>query len=119
MKEKFPEARIILMLRNPIERAFSHYLMDLKIDLASGNFSDALQKDESVEMQSWGKNSMYIQTGMYANQVKRFIEEFGMERILIVIYDDFKKDTGGTMQKIYSFLQVDPSFKPDLLGWSA
>jgi hypothetical protein len=56
---------------------------------------------------------MYVLTGMYASQVKRYLDIFPAERILIVLQDELKKDTAETMRRIYSFLDVDASFKPD------
>ena len=114
IKQQIPDAKIIIMLRNPVERAFSHYLMDFKNNLVKGSFSDALEQDQKVIHASWGKNSMYVETGMYAEQVKRFMDIFPAEQILIVLYDDFKGNTLETMKTIYHFLAIDESYIPDL-----
>jgi len=113
IREKIPDARIIIILRNPVERAFAHYLMDLRIGLANDSFAKTLQADQEVADPSWGKNSMYVQTGMYAAQVKRYLDIFPASRILIILQDELKKDPAGTMKNIYSFLEVYESFRPD------
>jgi hypothetical protein len=112
--ERIPDARIILVLRNPVERAFSHYLMDVKNGLVSGTFKDALSADEAVESPSWGKSAMYLQTGMYARQVKRYLDLFPQNHIRVILQDELKNSPADTVREIYRFLDVDPDFKPDL-----
>jgi len=111
--DRIPDAKIIIVLRNPVERAFSHYLMDIKNELASGSFSEALKADDAIEKPSWGKCAMYVQSGMYASQVQRYYDTFPEKQILVVLFDELKKDPANTVQLIYRFLDVDPSFKPD------
>ena len=78
------------------------------------DFADALKADQSVINPSWGKNSMYIQTGMYTDQVRRFYNIFDENQLMIVLYDELKDNTLSTVQKIYRFLEIDETFTPDL-----
>lgn len=113
IKDKIPEAKIIFILRNPIERTFSHYLMDLKNGLTSRDFLQALTEDNLVETPTWGKNSMYLETGMYAKQVKRYMELFPETQYKFILFDDFVSQPMSVIKEVYRFLGVDDSFVPN------
>ncbi len=110
---RFPDAKIIMMLRNPIDRAFSHYLMDLRIGYETDDFMTALKKDMARDPKGWGISNLYVEIGMYAEQVKRFIEIFPERQRRIYLFDDFKKDAGAVVRDMFTFLGVDPDVDID------
>jgi hypothetical protein len=103
---KFPDAKVIMMLRNPVDRAFSHYLMDLRIGYETANFMTALKKDLARNPKGWGISNLYIEIGMYYEQVRRFIEVFPEPQRRIYIFDDFVKNPEAMMKDIFRFLEV-------------
>ena len=108
-----PSAKIIIMLRNPIERAFSHYLMDYRLGLISENFETIIQK------KSKHKNAnlfyqQYIQVSEYAKQIKRYLEVFSGENIYFIDYEDFKNNTSDIVNSVFIFLGVNDNFQPSL-----
>lgn len=113
ISQKFPHAKIIMILRNPVERAFSHYLMDLRMGIESGNFMEALQKDISRTEKGWGISNLYIELGMYYEQVNRFLKLFPHEQIKILLHEDFKNNPSKTMEGICQLLNADGSFQFD------
>ncbi|MDG2263519.1 MAG: sulfotransferase domain-containing protein, partial [Flavobacteriales bacterium] len=56
----------------------------------------------------------YIQVGEYANQLKRYLNVFNRENILLIDYEDFKKDVAAVVNKTYLFLGVNDDFQPNL-----
>ncbi|MBA3646965.1 MAG: sulfotransferase [Chitinophagales bacterium] len=110
---RFSNAKIIMMLRNPVERAFSHYLMDLRIGYERDNFMDALKKDMARDPKGWGISNLYVEVGMYYEQVKRYIDIFPERQRRIYIFDDFKKDPGLIVKDMFSFLGVNPNVEID------
>lgn len=110
---RFPDAKVIMMLRNPIDRAFSHYLMDLRIGYETNDFMTALKKDMARDPKGWGISNLYVEIGMYAEQVKRFIEIFPERQRRIYLFDDFKKDAGAVVKDMFTFLGVDPNVDID------
>ena len=105
------KGKIIIMLRNLVDRAFSHYLMDYRLGLISSTL------EEVIECKSYNKKSklfyqQYIELGLYFKQVKRYLEIFGSENVHIILYQDFKNDIEVIMKKVYHFLEVDSKFKP-------
>ncbi len=104
-----PDAKIIMVLRNPVERAFSHWLMDLRGDsVYRKSFIGAIENDQKQKEKGWGRNHLYIELGLYYEQVKRYLDIFPREQILILLYDDLKKDQLAFFDKIFKFLNVQP-----------
>lgn len=109
IKAKVPDARIIAILRNPMERAYSQFVFNQQLGWESHRltFADALAlEEERVE-----KNSMwafhYTRRGMYSKQVGRYLDLFGNNRVRIVLYDDFVREPEKVLDEIYDFLGVD------------
>ncbi len=113
IKAKFPDAKIIMMLRNPADRAFSHYLMDLRIDYETEDFMSAVKKDMARDPKGWGISNMYIEIGQYYEQVKRFMDVFPKEQLRIYLFDDFVKNPEATMKDIFCFLGVSETTSID------
>lgn len=105
IKKLFPKAKIIITLRDPCERAFSHYLNRLR----TGDVSDSL--DFLVKKFSESKNeptiSRFIEVGRYHNNVKRYLEIFGKDNIKILIFEETIKNPKRTVESILKFLDLD------------
>lgn len=108
--DKFPEGKIIMILRNPVERAFSHFLMDMKSGRESGSFINALKRDMAKPMKGWGISNVYFEIGLYYEQVKRYLEVFPKEQVKIILYDDYRKDAPTVLKEICEFLTIDSGF---------
>jgi hypothetical protein len=113
IKSAIPTAKIIISLRNPVERAYSHYLMDFNRGSETLPFEEALEFDLARQEKGWGKSPQYVELGLYANQVKSFLQEFGRDQVLIVLFEDLVRDTRGTMRGIARFLGINPSAYPE------
>lgn len=109
IKEYNPSAKIIIMLRNPIDRAFSHYLMDYRLGLVSNSFEDIINK-KSKHKYAHLFYQQYIQAGKYTAQIKRYFDVFDKENILLIDYEEFKSDVIGTVASVYTFLNVSAEF---------
>ena len=106
-------AKIIIMLRNPIERAFSHYLMDYRLGLVSDSFEDIINK-KSKHKNAHLFYQQYIKVGEYAAQLKRYCDIFDKKNILLIDYENFKSDVTGTVNSVYSFLNISAEFSVDI-----
>jgi hypothetical protein len=109
-----PDAKIIIILRNPVQRIYSHYLMDRRMAVTQLSFEEALQEDKMNPRKMWGSKSLYHELGEYYEQVKRFYDAFPPNNILVILSEELRADALAVMQKIYQFLQVDATFRPDL-----
>jgi hypothetical protein len=113
IKKYNPNAKIIIMLRNPIERAFSHYLMDYRLGLISDSFENIIAK-KSKHKNAHLFYQQYIEVGKYAKQIQRYLDFFEKESILFIDYEDFKKNVSKTVGKVYDFLNISTEFAADI-----
>lgn len=114
IKAYVPNIRLVAILRNPIDRAYSAfcYLRERGREPHS-NFIDALAAEDERVAADWSHIWHYRRMGFYYEQLRRYYECFGGEQICVVVYDDFSADPRGVTQAIYGHLGVDRSFEPD------
>lgn len=108
-----PQAKILIMLRDPADRAYSayrHMIMDEREDLS---FEKALGSEDKRMRENYEFIWFYKDLGFYYEQVNHFIDSFGRENVMIRLYDDFISDSMAVMKDIYRFLDVDEGFTPD------
>jgi hypothetical protein len=106
IKEQVPEARIIILLRDPIERSYSHYLMDVQGGHQRLSFYDAILKERQDPDFGWGKlRHRYIM--LYYPGVKRYLDVFGDEQVLILLTEDLNRDPSSLVMKVAEFLGLD------------
>ena len=113
IKKYNPNAKIIIMLRNPIERAFSHYLMDYRLGLVSDSFENIITK-KSKHKNAHLFYQQYIEVSKYATQIQRYLDFFEKDSILFIDYDDFKKNVSETVDLTYNFLNISAEFSADI-----
>ena len=110
--DKIPDAKIIILLRDPVERAFSSYLMytnRTKKDLSSHEiFLETFGTEYGLK---YDKNP-YLGRGLYSSQVKKYLEIFGEENVGVWFFEDMKKDTMQVVKGVLKFLKID-SLPPD------
>ncbi len=105
-----PEARIIIALRDPIERAYSHYLMDYREGVQHLPFFEALRQDWHSPEKGWAVSNLYVELGFYARQIERYLRLFGEDRVHILFHDDLRRLAQGDRQvlaDVLRFLAVD------------
>ena len=102
------DIKIIIMLRNPIDRAFSGYQHVKRFNIDEElTFEQALEvcEDRYFKQTSLTPATRYIHIGMYYDFVKKFMHSFS-DQIHVIIYDDFIADTQNELSKVFSFLKV-------------
>jgi hypothetical protein len=123
IRERYPHAKILMILRDPVSRAHSLYRY-----ICGWGFEDAptFEKGLAREADRLGNARfieewrllyhafLYYHSGLYAGQVARYLDAFPRDQVHIVLFDDLRKDLLATVQGIYRFLGVDPDFEPDL-----
>ncbi|HWF07044.1 MAG TPA: sulfotransferase [Bryobacteraceae bacterium] len=111
---QFPHAKILMMLRNPVERAFSQYAHMLTFAAAPVSFADHM--DAALRSTSTQMSELYpfLRFGLYAAQIERYFALFDRGQVNIHFYEDFCRAPLDVMQSIFAFLGVDAAFRPDL-----
>jgi len=111
IKQEIPHAKIIIILRNPINRAYSLYnWMVMEGYENASSFSRALQiekirKNKKLQ-HTFLQNYLYFESGLYYEQVNRYMNVFGKEKVLVLPYEEFSKNQLYYLNKIFNFLGV-------------
>ncbi len=114
IKRYAPEAKIVAILRNPAERAYSAFLYAVRIGVEPlTDFAQALREEEERIQNNWHYVYRYRDRGFYYRQLKAYHEVFGPEKVGVWLYEDLKKDPQSVSSSIFRFLGVDDSFVPD------
>jgi hypothetical protein len=101
-----PGAKILISLRDPVEKAFSHYLMLVRNGRLKITFEEALQKALRGEGQI-GRPHLNLQLGFYCESVNRYLNTFGSNQVKVLIFEEFIKDPKATVSDILAFLGLN------------
>ncbi|HCX45158.1 TPA: hypothetical protein DGT35_00990 [Patescibacteria group bacterium] len=103
---RYPNTKLIVCLRNPADRTFSHYLHGTK----SGFINKLISFSEAVK-----QFPHLTQTSCYSTFIKKYLKYFSPQQMLFLIYEDSLKDPLQYVQSVYRFLEVDDQFVPPSL----
>lgn len=122
IKQFDPKAKIIIMLRSPVEAMYSlhgQFIFSCNEDIL--DFSVALEAEHDrsegrrIPATSTSPDGLqYTKVFTYSEQVRRYFDVFGREQVRVILFDDFIKDTPGAYRKTLEFLGVDPTFQATL-----
>lgn len=103
-----PESKIIIVLRNPIERAFSHYKHLLRDGRETVSFSEAVKLEQNRMQKGWEFSWHLTNMGMYHDQVLRYLDHFGREQVRIFLFEDIKDNISAVIEHITEFAGLEP-----------
>ncbi|MDG1660872.1 MAG: sulfotransferase [Winogradskyella sp.] len=102
--EHNPKAKIIMSLRHPVDRAYSHYIMNYYTGVdKKHSFEEALNAKKN---QVWGSCNEYLEMGMYYNQVKAYFDVFPKEQIKVMVYENWTENLEEEIKNLYDFLGI-------------
>jgi hypothetical protein len=114
-----PSARIIVMLRNPIDVMYAqHSQLLFNVEEEIRDFGEALAAEP--ERRAGGRlppgplrveNLFYRHSVRFAEQLQRYLDRFGSDRVHVIVYDDLRRDAAATYRGVLEFLAVDPTFQ--------
>jgi hypothetical protein len=107
---RLPKARIIIVLMDPAERAFAQYLKSVSDGTVAGSFREHLDACFCRTDRQLGVLHPFLEFGLYAQQVRRYMELFPARQLSISLFEDAQRDPRGWFSGILEFLGVDPSF---------
>jgi hypothetical protein len=100
IKKEIPDVKIIAMLRNPVNRAYSHYWMAKNKDHTNLTFDEVIEQQEP----------RFIKRGLYAEQLAKYYELFPAEQVKVVFYEQVMDDPEFWLADICKFIGVDSDF---------
>ncbi|NOR54700.1 MAG: sulfotransferase [Sulfurovum sp.] len=104
--------KIIIILRNPVERAYSQYMMRIRDLTEHMSFEDAINDEKNRMENNAHFDFFYLDRGLYYKQVKAYLENF--KNVNIILYDDLRKNNADIIKEILTFLRVDEKYIPDI-----
>lgn len=107
LKEYFSEARFIVMLRDPVDRLYSHYQQEVKVNIAYKNINSF----EELYKKNHPRFDYLAKSSHYKIRIQELFELFDREQFLFILFDDFKTNRDQELKRVYEFLDIDPSFK--------
>jgi len=107
--EMVPNAKLIVILRNPIERAYSDYWHRVRTGVEGLSFKEALKAEPDRIATGTRFEMHYASYGLYARYLRNYIDKFGKDRILILFHEDLKQDSESVTKTCLEFLEVPVS----------
>jgi hypothetical protein len=106
IEARYPSVRLIVSLRHPVDRAYSSYLNDIVAGVVAPGtpFAQALQAHPE-----------YVEAGRYARHLRRYLQLFARDQLVISIFDEARRDPLATVRALYRFVGADPGFRPTML----
>lgn len=115
----FPDARILMILRDPVLRAYSNYRFSVAHQLEELKFTEALKaEDERLKIAKFTTSVTpfaYCKRGLYIDYIKAYRNVFDDSQLRILILEEFANDLA-SVQSLYHWLGIDDSFEPESLG---
>lgn len=108
-----PDMKILMLLRNPVDRAFSAYMHVVRDERETLSFEDSMRQEPVRKQLNYEPMWLYRELGLYTAQVKRFLEVFPRKQVKILLFEEFSRNTEASMADIFRFLDVDPSVRID------
>lgn len=112
--------KLVFLLRNPAERAYSHYRLRVADNRERRSFEEALQWEsahlanagDDFYQRSWRASSSYVSRGFYARQIKNVLRCFPLEQLLFLRTEDLQRRYHETLTKVHVFLGLNDHFFP-------
>jgi hypothetical protein len=129
--DQMPDVRLIALLRNPVERAYSHYTMTARRGFDQRSFDDAiddLRKPDALEaarncmpVLEEGKtnedeSSHYLVWGEYGRILQEFLTYFPKDQLLVLFMDEMVDNPIGTYKRVIEFIGINDGFVPPNVG---
>lgn len=111
--EANPNMKLIVMLRNPVDRAFSAYMHVVRDERETLSFEDSLAQEAIRRVNHYEPMWLYRELGLYADQLTRFYDVFPREQIKVILFEDFARNTEKWVSEVFEFLGVDPTVSID------
>jgi hypothetical protein len=113
-----PDARFIITLRNPVDRAWSHYWNEVGKGRESLEFEEAIDaEEERLRKSAYARNHLsYLSRGFYEKSLQAFFRHISPSRVLVIALEQSRAKPEKTLKEVYNFIGVDPDVGLELAG---
>ena len=105
IKQHLGDIKILIILRNPVDRAYSSYMHLVRDEVEQLTFEDFLDDEERRKSDNWDILNFPRSLGLYSEQVKAYMETFS--QVKVILLDDLKNNPEKILSEVYQFLEVD------------
>ncbi len=116
IKKRLGDPKIIIFLRDPAERSYSHYSFLKRDGKENLSFEQSLEEEEKRKIQNFHYGYFYKSLGYYSEQVSAFTNTFS--HVYVGLFEDLINKPEDTLRDVFSFLEVDDSFKPEIMAFN-
>jgi hypothetical protein len=113
IRDRLGPVKIVLLLRDPVEKAYSQYMHLVRDGRETLSFADGLAAEPGRTAQGYGALWRYGASTLYTEPTARFLETFGRERMKVLFFEDLVRDPQGAMRELFGFIGVDPAVPVD------
>lgn len=116
-----PEAKILVTLRHPVDRTYSHYQHERAKGYETLPFTEALAREEARTSEAWEalrsgavdeasvvQHHTYLARSRYDEQIARWLEHYPLESLLAISAEELFRDPGPVLRRVFAFLGLDP-----------
>jgi hypothetical protein len=118
VKQSLPRIKLIALLRNPVDRAFSNYWASRQNGLETLSFEEAIRREDERSCDATLNHVMpfaYIARSRYDEQLRRFFAVFGAKQVRVHLFEDLLRDPAWVLRDLFEFLDVYPEHNPSRL----
>ena len=112
-----PEVRLIALLRHPVERAYSHYLMMMNSGTIAYRPFVPLFREKAQSVETWAQEPLRCYgflLSFYFESLQRYFDHFPRDRIRVYLFEDYVADPRAVLADIFDYLGVETAFTPDI-----
>lgn len=111
-----PEARVAMVLRHPLDRAYSHFLYTYTgpVDRVRTEFREACEREQGLPETPFTSGTHHLRLSDYGQQLDRYLDAFPRDQLHISLYDDLEADPAGYLESFCRFVGADPDFRFDV-----
>ena len=114
IKSTLPNVKLIAILRNPVDRAYSHFRYRVqRFREPVLDFEHVVKLEPLTTDDIWVDYRDYLRRGFYYRQLKPYFERFDRSQIKVILFDDYRTDLDASLKEIFQFLDVNDSFVPN------
>jgi hypothetical protein len=113
IRRELPGARVVILLRDPIAKAFSQYMHLVRDGREPLPFYQALQAEAERTRRGWSMIWRYAGSSRYAGRVRHYLDAFGPERVRVYRFEDFIADPQATLSELWHWLGIDATIRVD------
>jgi hypothetical protein len=113
IRRELGDPAIVILLRDPIAKAFSQYMHLVRDGRETLTFHDALMAEPDRTGQRWSLIWRYASSSLYAGRVRHYLDTFGPGRVRIFLFEEFVREPQRVLDELWHFLGVDPGVRAD------